>query len=292
MITNIGLSQADLKKFDFSKADSIALNLRCYETYTYVEITHDLTKNLDTELEKHRAIFRWITDSIDYSFRYRGSDPNLVIKKGIAVCAGYASLYKSMCDAADMQCIIVSGYTKTIPDDIQRKIKKTDHAWNRIKIDDQWYLIDVTWAAGYLKKRKFHKEFKECYFLADPQFFYKKHFPESGDFIGLEEPIKLKAFSKAPIYYEASHYLKDISEKKGILKYKAGKKYSIEIETTVDNPHFSASIGSQKEGFYSEISSEGNKHTITFVVHEARKNDELTIYLNSYAMVKYKLILR
>lgn len=51
---------------------------------------------------------------------------------GKAVCSGYSSAFKLLCLTQDIEC-------ENITSD------EGNHGWNVVKIDDEWYHIDVTW---------------------------------------------------------------------------------------------------------------------------------------------------
>ncbi|XP_006819662.1 kyphoscoliosis peptidase-like [Saccoglossus kowalevskii] len=160
------------------------------------ELVSYLTQIAQSNLEKFRALFRWEAEHIDYDVEsYYGdlaksdSSPEGVLKHGRAVCAGYSELFKYLCGIAALECVTISGASKggdyqpgdTIP--INNSKIKTDHAWNKIKIDGQWYLCDCTWASGSvgydhnLGRSKFTRCWNELYFLSEPEMFAALHFP-------------------------------------------------------------------------------------------------------------------
>ena len=53
--------------------------------------------------------------------------------RGSGVCEAYARAYSYLCRLYNIEIIVVSG------------ISKGPHAWNYVKLDGEWYLIDVTW---------------------------------------------------------------------------------------------------------------------------------------------------
>ena len=53
-----------------------------------------------------------------------------------AVCEGYASAFMLLTRDAGMESIMVTGHSKDEPE--------VRHAWNRVNIEDNWYLVDVT----------------------------------------------------------------------------------------------------------------------------------------------------
>ena len=103
--------------------------------------------------EKARAVYRWITANIDYdvesyfsgSYKTR-SGSKTVLNDKKAVCAGYSQLFESLCDAAGLESVRIDGhgkgYSYTPFSDTGRT---SDHAWNAVKIDDRWRLVDPTW---------------------------------------------------------------------------------------------------------------------------------------------------
>ena len=188
------------REFKYSLADSIALNIPKDSYQNIPELATLLTKNLSTEHEKFRVIFRWITNNIVYSFSNRTDNAEIVFKKRKAVCAGYASLLKSLCDNVRIECKIIAGNAKIYTKEIGFKFSKTDHAWNTVKINGIWYLVDATWASGSYGQ-KFIKEYDNSYFLADPKFLILSHFPEDKRYQYIEPFCKKKDFIKYPISY-------------------------------------------------------------------------------------------
>lgn len=56
--------------------------------------------------------------------------------KGEANCEGYAKAFGLLASELDMDSVVVTGKTD----------KGENHAWNQVKVDDEWYNLDVTWA--------------------------------------------------------------------------------------------------------------------------------------------------
>lgn len=183
-----GQQSMDPTTFDYSKVDSIALNFPKKKYKSYTELVALLIENLQTDHEKLRVLFRWITENISYNYGNRSSDADKVVKSKKAVCIGYSTLLKEMCKSAGIECEIIIGYSKTKISDIDKKLKKTDHAWNAFKLYNKWYLLDVTWATSYYddKKRKSIKSYNELYYLTpqieqrDNTYFIKQKFEKAG----------------------------------------------------------------------------------------------------------------
>lgn len=73
----------------------------------------------------------WLTQNMyyDYSFSYYGAD---AIFRGKGVCDSYSKAYKMLCSTAGISGDRITSVAM-------------NHAWNAIKLDDQWYQVDVTW---------------------------------------------------------------------------------------------------------------------------------------------------
>lgn len=165
---------------NYKRADSIALNFQRNKYYFYSETAQELAETFTTEREKCRAIFRWVANNIKYDYEVMNDykkdrvDPLVVYKTKKAVCAGYASLFQAMCEEAKIKCLYITGEAK--PSGIR-------HAWNMVKLDGSWYVMDVTWAAGYvsgvMSGSKFTKNFNEEWWMADYTKAIKTH--ESDD---------------------------------------------------------------------------------------------------------------
>jgi len=53
-----------------------------------------------------------------------------------------------------LNIVKVSGYAKGYGYYQGKQFESTDHAWIAFQIDEQWYLMDPTWGAGYVDDDK------------------------------------------------------------------------------------------------------------------------------------------
>lgn len=192
-------------------------------------LSYELTKDHERQLDKARAIFIWITDKIAYdykvlnkkkiktkSFKCKGDNCDIkyaewedkylkrIIRRGKGVCDGYSRLFKKLCDHAGIQGAIISGYTKSLPGEIGR-MGVLDHAWNVMLIDDRYYYLDATWAAGgcYIDEKGnyfgFQKKLEEYYWLTPIEKLSRNHFPADSTWIKHTTYTKAKkAFKENP----------------------------------------------------------------------------------------------
>lgn len=156
--------------------------------------------------EKARAIFRWITDNISYDvegyFSRRVSvKTGDVLQSRSSVCAGYSSLFEALARKAGLEVVMINGFGKGFsynPGDPLTDESK--HAWNALKIDGRWKLIDCTWGAGKVDvERNYRKEFEPYYFLAKPEEFIYRHFPTESQWQLLPVPVSQQEFLDLPL---------------------------------------------------------------------------------------------
>lgn len=97
-----------------------------------------------SDYEKTLAIYNWITSNVTYDYAnasnmtdYRTLTPYNAIAKNTAVCQGIATLFYRM--------LISVGVDNRIT-------YNTNHCWNIVRIDGNYYYCDATWDLGYNPK--------------------------------------------------------------------------------------------------------------------------------------------
>uniref|UniRef100_A0A8W8ND31 Transglutaminase-like domain-containing protein n=1 Tax=Magallana gigas TaxID=29159 RepID=A0A8W8ND31_MAGGI len=206
-----------------------------------------LLKPANSDSKKARVIFIWIADNIRYntegyfSGQYGGTDAESVLLSGTSVCSGYANLFEALCTIAGLPVKVISGFSKGFgysPEDKFTPMKKTDHAWNAVRIDGHWRFVECTWGAGFLdKNNSFQKKLEPFYFFTEPKHFINAHFPWNPEEEGfsnswqlLENPISLETYHKA-LKLEHSAMMWNVfplTHKEGIVQ--AHEEIVIEIE--------------------------------------------------------------
>jgi uncharacterized repeat protein (TIGR02543 family) len=56
------------------------------------------------------------------------------------VCEGYARAFKVLCDELNIPCVLTSGYARSTVSETPE-----EHMWNYVRLQGQWYAVDVTW---------------------------------------------------------------------------------------------------------------------------------------------------
>lgn len=106
-----------------------------------------------SDFEKEMEIVRYMTANIEYDMENyiaekngTGSIPSesytaygaLVL--GVSVCSGYAKAFQTLAEACGLESRYVSGEAEGFwYEDWE------GHAWNKVKLDGEWYNVDVTW---------------------------------------------------------------------------------------------------------------------------------------------------
>lgn len=92
----------------------------------------------------------------------------LIERKG--VCEAYARLYKYIMDELGIENILVTG-TGTNSGGVSE-----DHIWNYVKLDHEWYAVDVTWDDPIVKGNGIiGDDIKYKYFLVGSKDLFKNH---------------------------------------------------------------------------------------------------------------------
>ena len=201
----------------FEKVDSYVETFSSDKPLTLDKLTRKLTKPFPQDIDKVRAIFDWIANNIEYDYvNYRNKtvtsiqvQPETVYKERKAVCEGYSNLFKSMLDLCNIESVVISGYARNDIESIF--LDESNHAWNSVKINNKWYLFDVTWARDTLNKK-----IDYFYFQTDPKIFILNHYPSDYYWSLLKTKYSLDNFMKFPVYTNLFHELnftKSISKK-------------------------------------------------------------------------------
>lgn len=292
-------SEVNLRNVDYSEADSVALNFPKDEYKSYVDIAVALTENFDTDHQKYRVIFRWIADNIVYSYSNRSSDPGKVLKTKKAVCIGYSTLLKEMCNAVGIECEVIVGYAKNSIDQLGTNMTTSYHAWNAVKLKGKWYLSDVTWASGSYdeKKRKFMKYYNDFYYLTPPEFFIKTHYPKYKCWQLLDKPVRKSKFMKECVYYKSFFYsgIKKIYPWKGVIRIKLKNDLNIKFlcDSKVENVMMIAR--KSRTIFVYNLYINPKETTQTYSIKQKFQEAgvyDLELFVNYYLVCGYKLIVK
>lgn len=287
-------------------------------------LAQQLTGPYQTEEEKVRSIYSWITKHIAYntgiynswkrnasvSFKPDYSDTVgewrsanemtaiRVLHRRIAVCDGYAKLFKTLCDYAGIRSELITGYAKCY---LERADKfRTNHTWNAVMVDSAWKLIDVTWASGYVNYAdEFVQHQDDTYFFTPPQQFIRDHYPEDLRWTLMDHPPTLKEFDNTP--FKCKSYIKygivSFFPSNGIINASVGDTVHLELQVRdaarnkliSTDPFFDSTIMEQPAfAFLKPDQLDQNKATYSYIV----QNDAvewLQVLYNDDVVMRYRL---
>ncbi len=164
-----------------------------------------LTHDLHTEREKIRAIYRWITDRIEYDVdaylagKLSKMNASEVLTKRQSVCDGFATLFADLSHEAGLEVKTIEGFAKGYVGQGTHHFDKPNHMWNAIQVDGKWRMIDATWGAGYVVDGKYKKVLSEAFFMVPPEQLVFSHFPKDDSWQLQHTPhLSQKEFEALP----------------------------------------------------------------------------------------------
>ena len=260
----------DFAAIDFTKADSIAEVYKNENLYNLPILSYKLTSKLNTDVEKFRAIYTWVSTNIESDYGYfikhkkklrkfkndsigfvswnKTFQPkvfNKLLKEQKTVCTGYAYLIQQLADFATINCKIINGYGRTVNSNIG-DVPQANHSWNAVELNNKWYLCDATWSSGSFlisgSNSLFIKNYNDGYFLTDPKMFSTNHFPLYTNWFLFKNPPDLDTFANAPLVYNKAfqHKIYPISPDRMKLEVKKGDviNFNFQLLKPIDKEKF------------------------------------------------------
>ncbi len=191
-----------LQQDDFTRIDNVGASLD-YQGTSVQELARKLKTYASTDLEKARLIYAWITHHIAYDWagylsnNYGDVSAQAVLMSRKGVCSGYANLYRELAQNMGLQAEVIEGYSKGYGYVVGNSTG-VNHAWNGVKINGTWYLLDSTWGAGYINNNQFVKHFNPYYFATPPSQFIYDHLPIVPHWQLLSQPYSREQFENLP----------------------------------------------------------------------------------------------
>ena len=196
------------EQMDFSRIDKHACACPQKATDNVQNLAEYLASAAKNDLEKARAFFTWIVENIAYdnvAFRtkkYPDQSAPAVLRTRKSVCAGYAQLFSGLARATDLTAEYLEGYAKGYGYKIGMEFPSANHAWNAVKIDGQWRLLDCCWGRGVVINDDVYKfDINDFYFLCPPEFFVYTHLPEDDRWQLMAHKMTKESFEELVFAY-------------------------------------------------------------------------------------------
>ena len=280
------------------------------------ELARRIDKDFNSDYDKARAIYSWMAFNMKYdfnaylnppgtkSFSYRSEaekqrkiqelNDNMLqkaFKSQKAVCEGFTLLYQHLAALVGIKSEIIRGDSKTRLADIGRKNTTSNHAWNTVLLDGKWRLVDVTWGQGYYDstKGRLVKDFEPAYFDTEPDYFFAKHFPDSGSYLGRE--LSKEDFLNGPLIYNKAIAgdNKVLRPESGILEVRNGDVITFHIKNiSQSKPFYYLNKRNQAVRI---VGSNEKKGSLEFqVTFDNSIGDYITFFLDTNSIVSFKVI--
>ncbi len=282
------------------------------------QLSEQIAKDFTTDIDKVRAIYTWLALNVSYDLEtfYSGNTAinfsytdqadlqrkqtaittntvNSTLRTKKAICEGYAQTFKQVSEKLSIPCMLVGGFSKGDVSNIGVIPKNEDHAWNAVKINKQWYLIDATWGAGYTNGAKWVQRFNDFFFFTKPEEFAKTHFPSEPTWLMTRKKISKQDFYTSPIYEMAffKNKLTLLSPLKGEIHAKLGENIKFTMGKIPEN--LSLYYAFKGDKFSEKIVPNCVDDICTFTIPFTNTtNSELIIFVNKQTALQYRVILR
>lgn len=150
-------------------------------------------------------------------------------KKGI--CSGYANLFETFMNNVGIESQIITGHIRDRRNHYVEINSDDDfsHAWNAIKINNKWMLLDTTWGTSSDSLKS------DFYFDIKPEWAIISHYPEKKEWQLLKKPLTLQEFNKSK-FVNAFWFFVGFTD---IPKLMSDKDYYYFVFTKNSNPEWS-----------------------------------------------------
>jgi hypothetical protein len=299
------------------RADSIAIAFHGASLKSPEELAIKMVAGVSSNEEKFRIIFRWITDNISYDIktynhirrltkkygpnslalkkynRYLGRTWYTRVKgKKLALCSGYSGILDRMCEAVGVSCATIPGYTKDWHTFGRIAL---DHAWNSVFLGDKWYLCDVTWASSKYNESSgtMVKEFDELYYMSDPAFFAKQHFPVDTSWLLFRPRPTLSDFAALPRVTSgfAANKINQFFPGQGVVRIRLHDPFLFSFTSNARNigEHVSMLITSKEKDEHVSLDLQTDVTGSYFCLHRFPKRGRytVTVFINRRHTIQY-----
>lgn len=121
-------------------AEVMSKKLRLYKAYKE-NVLSNVTEDM-TDLEKIITIHDYLVMYLEYDGDYSIYDGVNMAMSGTGVCQGYSQLFYDLCTDLGISC----GFAlRDAIKDENGKVIEAGHIWNIVKLNGEWYHVDLTW---------------------------------------------------------------------------------------------------------------------------------------------------
>ena len=188
---------------------------------------NEVFRQLDNSMssyEKEITVYNYLVDTTKYNIEAENNQSLISVIEGESVCLGYSKAFKYLCDKINIPCIIVEGVSKS----------GVNHGWNKVKLNDEWYIVDVTNS----DTAKIYSNSYDLFNITDELMslqYNEKDFTSENINIYLPEATSIEE----DYYNRKGLYIHSISEIDDILeKYYDTRKIIVRVDKEIDIEEF------------------------------------------------------
>ncbi|CAD5211670.1 unnamed protein product [Bursaphelenchus okinawaensis] len=200
----------------FEQIDQVAISVAQSEVATFTDLIRTLTINARSDVDKARAIYRWITVknlNVMVFDNELDKDTPMGLLRGIKYgTESYHVLFKRLCSYAGLHCVVIKGYSKSAgyQPGLRFEDNRFRNTWNAVYLDGSWRFVQCNWGARHLVNAKegqkpaqngdnsLRYEYDDHYFMTDPEEFIYEFFPNDSAWQLLPRPLSLPQFEQLP----------------------------------------------------------------------------------------------
>ncbi|KAJ6225491.1 hypothetical protein RDWZM_004036 [Blomia tropicalis] len=144
----------------FADLDQIAINVAREDQKNFTDLVRQLTASCVTDVEKARAIFRWITvknlNTIKFDDNMSADTPMGILRGIKHGTESYHVLFKRLCSYAGLHCVVIKGYSKSAgyQPGIHFEDSRFRNSWNAVYVAGSWRFVQCNWGARHLVNAK------------------------------------------------------------------------------------------------------------------------------------------
>ncbi len=290
-----------------------------YPVFNNIEtLSIRIQNDFKTDIERTRAVFIWMAKNLEYDINtslkpkvkttffyssqrnlknqireYQENLATVAFSSRKALCEGFSLLFVELCHYVGLEAIQINGVTKISATEIDVFRTVKDHAWNAVKIQNQWKLIDVTWSAGSrnLETGVWQKDVDDYFFMTPPQQFLTSHYPEHKIWQLIKEPITLSEFFEKPVFYK--DYFKNelilSQNQKGVIEV-SNNKIIVEFDKKDKNHDLYYTFSNDRYSKLLYLKKTKEKKYQAILDYDGAPSNTLTLYLNNNPIIDFKII--
>ncbi|XP_074593550.1 peptidase hillarin isoform X2 [Brevipalpus obovatus] len=227
----------------FYHIDEVAINVAREDQHTFTDLVRLLISPCNNDIEKARAIFRWITvknlNTMHFDDNLNADTPMGILRGIKHGTESYHVLFKRLCSYAGLHCVVIKGYSKSAgyQPGIRFEDNRFRNSWNAVYVAGGWRFVQCNWGARHLvnakevpkpgsvckggKSDSLRYEYDDHYFLTDPREFIYEFYPLQHEWQLLKHPLTLLEFEELPfvrsLFFRYQLYFPDDKDTKAVL---------------------------------------------------------------------------